>query len=176
MQAALPERTVTTVFRFLASAVSNLADGISMVAIPWLATLLTSDPLFDLYDCGGATDALAAVRASRRCAPTDRSDRRLLIVRADVVRLALMICAVGMISTTANLPSPGRIGIGGYFFTSGNRFPSRLCRGRAGQCSPDDIAFTCRTCTERSRTCQWSGDVSAEQVTGHPSARHRQVC
>ena len=28
-----------------ASAASNLADGISMVALPWFATLLTQDPL-----------------------------------------------------------------------------------------------------------------------------------
>lgn len=28
-----------------ASSVSNLGDGIAMVALPWLATMLTSDPL-----------------------------------------------------------------------------------------------------------------------------------
>lgn len=45
MQAALLRTNRDYRLLFSASAVSNLADGISMVAIPWLGTLLTSDPL-----------------------------------------------------------------------------------------------------------------------------------
>ncbi len=45
MQAALLRTNRDYRLLFSASAVSNLADGISMVAIPWLCTLLTSDPL-----------------------------------------------------------------------------------------------------------------------------------
>lgn len=80
-----------------ASSVSNLADGIAMVALPWLATLLTSDPLM-----------IAAVAAAQRlpwlllALPagvwTDHADRRLLMVRADLVRVMLMGCIVLMVA------------------------------------------------------------------------------
>ncbi|MBW4962844.1 MFS transporter [Sulfitobacter sp. CW3] len=92
-------------YRFLlsASSMSNLGDGIAMVALPWLATLLTSDPLL-----------IAAVATAQRLpwllfalpagVLTDRADRRLLMVRADIVRVFLMVVTVLMISTQSNLP------------------------------------------------------------------------
>lgn len=67
---------------FSATAVSNLGDGISALAFPWLATLLTRDPLL-----------IALVAFSQRLpwllfalpagVITDRYDRRSLIMRAD---------------------------------------------------------------------------------------------
>ncbi|WP_299139171.1 MFS transporter [uncultured Tateyamaria sp.] len=77
---------------FSATAVSNLGDGISALAFPWLATLLTRDPVL-----------IAAVAAAGRLpwllftAPagviTDRASRQALMVWSDVVRAALT-CAV----------------------------------------------------------------------------------
>lgn len=74
-----------------------------MVALPWLATLLTSDPLL-----------IAAVATAQRLpwllfalpagVLTDRADRRLLMVRADIVRVFLMVVTVLMISTQSDLP------------------------------------------------------------------------
>jgi MFS family permease len=90
-----------------ASAASNLGDGISMVALPWLATLLTSDPLL-----------ISAVAMAQRlpwllfALPvgvwTDRADRRLLIVRADLVRVVLMAMTLLMVLSQKALPlAPG---------------------------------------------------------------------
>ena len=73
---------------FSASAVSNLGDGISALAFPWLASLLTRDPFL-----------IAAVAAAGRLpwllftAPagvmTDRVSRQRLMVWSDVVRAGL---------------------------------------------------------------------------------------
>lgn len=68
-----------------ASGATNLADGIASVAFPWLATLLTRDPfLIGLVAFAGRLPwLLLSVPAG---VITDRSDRRNLIVRAEVVR------------------------------------------------------------------------------------------
>ncbi len=162
MQAALLRTNRDYRLLFSASAVSNLADGISMVAIPWLATLLTSDPL--LISMIAVAQRLPWLLFALPVGVwTDRSDRRLLIVRADVVRLALMICAVGMISTTANLPSPAESGSAAIFSLAVIAFLlgcAEVVRDNAAQTilpslvAPSDL--------EHANGQMWS----AEQVTG----------
>ncbi len=86
---------------FASGALTNLGDGLVMLAIPWLATLLTRDPV-----------AIAAVAAAGRLpwlffalpagVIADQVDRRKLIARADLLRAAL----VGAILWLA-LSSPG---------------------------------------------------------------------
>lgn len=81
---------------FSASAVSNLGDGISALAFPWLASLLTRDPFL-----------IAAVAAAGRLpwllfsAPAgvmiDRMDRQRIMVWADVVRAGLTAMVVLLI-------------------------------------------------------------------------------
>ncbi|MEL6168802.1 MAG: MFS transporter [Pseudomonadota bacterium] len=88
---------------FSASAVSNLGDGISALAFPWLATLLTRDPIL-----------IAAVAAAGRlpwllfAAPAgliaDRMDRRRVLVWSDLVRMTL---TVGVILLIFTLPQGG---------------------------------------------------------------------
>lgn len=84
-----------------ASGATNLADGIASVAFPWLATLLTRDPfLIGLVAFAGRFPwLLLSVPAG---VITDRSDRRNLVVRADVFRFLLTFGVVGLILT---LPS-----------------------------------------------------------------------
>jgi MFS family permease len=79
-----------------ASGITNLADGIASVAFPWLATLLTRDPfLIGLVAFAGRFPwVLLSVPAG---VITDRSDRRNLIVRADVLRILLTIGVIGLI-------------------------------------------------------------------------------
>ncbi len=83
---------------FSASALTNLGDGLILLALPWLASLMTRDPV-----------AIAAVAAANRLpwllfalpagVVADRVDRRRLIARADVVRAvlvaAIMVLALG---------------------------------------------------------------------------------
>ncbi|SLN20056.1 MFS transporter [Pseudooctadecabacter jejudonensis] len=91
---------------FSASAVSNLGDGISALAFPWLATLITRDPV------------LVALVAFAQRLPwllfsipvgvvTDRYDRRTLIWRADVVRMVLNVGVVGLVLGLPDLPLRG---------------------------------------------------------------------
>lgn len=88
---------------FSATAVSNLGDGISALAFPWLATLITRDPFL-----------IAAVAASTR-APwllfslpagviTDQLDRQRLMVSADVLRTLLTLAVVGLILSAPPMP------------------------------------------------------------------------
>lgn len=74
---------------FSAGALTNLGDGLILLALPWLATLMTRDPV-----------AIGAVAAAWRvpwllfALPAgviiDRSDQRKLIARADLLRAAIV--------------------------------------------------------------------------------------
>ena len=88
-----------------ASGATNLADGIASVAFPWLATLLTRDPLLIglVAFAGRLPWLLLAVPAG---VITDRADRRHLIVQADCFRLVLALGVVGLILTLPTAPLP----------------------------------------------------------------------
>ena len=88
---------------FSATAVSNLGDGISALAFPWLATLITRDPVL-----------IALVAFSTRLpwflfaipagVITDRYDRRVLMVRADAFRFLLTAGVIALIATIPSFP------------------------------------------------------------------------
>lgn len=90
---------------FSATAVSNLGDGISALAFPWLASLITRDPLL-----------IAAVAAATRLpwllfslpagVITDRMDRQRLMVAADILRMILTLGVVGLILSAPPMPLP----------------------------------------------------------------------
>jgi len=81
---------------FAANTVSSLGDGVSKVALPWLATLLTRDALLiSVVTLAGRLPwFLFALPAG---VWTDRLDRRRLMVSADLVRLVLTAGIVGLI-------------------------------------------------------------------------------
>ncbi len=91
---------------FSAHAITNLGDGVSSLAFPWLATLITRDPM-----------AVAIVAAAVHLpwflfsipagVITDRGDRRRLMVQADVLRLLLTFGVVALILTTPVFPPAG---------------------------------------------------------------------
>jgi MFS family permease len=80
---------------FSASAISNLGDGVSALALPWLATLFTRDAfLISLVAMAGRLPwFLFALPAG---VLTDRGDRRRLMVRADFMRLVLTLMVVAL--------------------------------------------------------------------------------
>ena len=94
---------------FSGSLSSNLADGISVVALPWLATILSDDPVM-----------IAMVAAAQRLpwflfalpigVLTDRANRRLLMVRADLLR-ALLMGATLMLTLEADSAEPSATAI-----------------------------------------------------------------
>ena len=85
-------------FRLLfgATAVSNLGDGVSALAFPWLATLITRDPVL-IALVAFATRLPWFLMSIPAGAIVDRSDRKRLILRADLVRMGLTLGVVGLI-------------------------------------------------------------------------------
>jgi len=90
---------------FTASAVSNLGDGISALAFPWLATLITRDPVL-IALVAAATRLPWFLFAIPAGVITDRVNRQRLMVQADVLRLLLTLGVVGLILSGPALPLP----------------------------------------------------------------------
>ncbi|WP_394198954.1 MFS transporter [Litoreibacter albidus] len=88
---------------FSATAVSNLGDGISALAFPWLATLITRDPL--LIAAAAAATRLPWLLFSLPAGViTDRMDRQRLMVGADVLRTVLTMGVIGLILSAPPMP------------------------------------------------------------------------
>jgi MFS family permease len=94
---------------FSASAVSNLGDGIGVIAYPWLASAITRNPLL-----------IALVAVAQRLpwlifslpigVITDRYDRRILMVSANAGRAALtLVVAFVVLVRQDALPLPGSV-------------------------------------------------------------------
>jgi MFS family permease len=91
---------------FSASAISNLGDGVSALAFPWLATLLTRDPVL-ISLVAVATRLPWLLFAIPAGVMTDRGDRRRLMVQADAFRLLLTAGVVALILSVPSFPPPG---------------------------------------------------------------------
>ena len=90
---------------FSATAVSNLGDGVSALALPWLATLITRDPTL-IALVAFATRLPWFLFAIPAGAYVDRGDRKRLIVQADVVRTGLTSAIIALIISVPEFP-PG---------------------------------------------------------------------
>jgi MFS family permease len=94
---------------FTASVISNLGDGVGMVAYPWLASAVTRDPVL-----------IALVFAAQRLpwlvftlpagVITDRVDRRKAMVAMDLCRFGLTLAvAFAVLGRQDSLPDPGEL-------------------------------------------------------------------
>jgi hypothetical protein len=94
---------------FAASAISNLGDGISLIAYPWLASAITRNPL--LISLVAVVQRLPWLVFSLPAGVlTDRHDRRRLMVGANVARaFATILVAVVVLARTDSLPAPGAV-------------------------------------------------------------------
>lgn len=147
---------------FSAGALTNLGDGFIVLAVPWLATLMTRDPV-----------AIASVAAAARlpwllfALPAgviiDRADRRKLIARADLMRagivLAILMIALGD-------PAPGAVwALAGLAFLLGS---AEVLRDNAAQTilpalvAPGDL--------EAANGQMWSTEQLTGQFIGPPLA------
>ena len=90
-------------FLFSATAVSNLGDGISALAFPWLATLITRDP-FLISLTAAATRLPWLLFTLPAGVITARADRRRLMIGADIFRFVLTLGIVAMILAGPELP------------------------------------------------------------------------
>ncbi|HVE19854.1 MAG TPA: MFS transporter, partial [Ilumatobacteraceae bacterium] len=89
---------------FISTAISNVGDGMSLIAYPWLASALTRNPLL-----------IAAVALVQRLpwliftlpagVITDRVDRKKAMVYADVIRFGLtLVVAIAVLGRQSSLP------------------------------------------------------------------------
>lgn len=95
-----------------ASVISNLGDGVAIVAYPWLASAVTRSPLH-LAGITAATRIAWLVVTLPAGVITDRVDRRTLIGTMDAVRfLITAFVAIVVFGSADELPSPGAIAAG----------------------------------------------------------------
>lgn len=89
-----------------ASGLANLADGVAVVAWAWIGSLLTRDPLLVAL-LPVALRLPWFVFAIPAGLITDRGDRRLLILRADILRAGgFAVCAAGVALSLPLPPAP----------------------------------------------------------------------
>ena len=79
-----------------ATAISNLGDGISMVAYPWLASAVTRSPIL-IAAAGFASRLPWLIFTLHAGVLTDRFDRRKLIVGMDFLRGVLTVFVGGVV-------------------------------------------------------------------------------
>jgi MFS family permease len=79
-----------------ASTISNLGDGTSTIAYPWLATVLTRDPLL-IAGVGVASRLPWLLFSLHAGAIVDRSDRRRLMITMNLARTGITAVVVAMI-------------------------------------------------------------------------------
>ena len=150
-------------FRLLLSGagMTNLADGVGVLAFPWLATLITTDPR-----------ALAIVAFATRVpwflwslpvgVWTDRADRQRMMVRADLARMALAFGVVALIMARPEAASPAQVALmiaalSGLAFLMGT---AEVFRDNAAQTAMPSIV-------DHDRLEEANGQLwSVEQVTG----------
>lgn len=147
---------------FTAGVMTNLGDGVVALALPWLATMLTRDPL-----------AIAAVAAAGRLpwlvfalpagVIVDRADRRRLIARADLMRAGLVLAILGL---ALGAPGPGAVwALVGLAFLLGS---AEVLRDNAAQTilpalvDPADL--------EAANGQMWSAEQLTGQFIGPPLA------
>ena len=81
---------------WLATAISNLGDGVSMVAYPWLASAVTRSPIL-IAAAGFASRLPWLIFTLHAGVLTDRFDRRKLIVGMDFLRGVLTVFVGGVV-------------------------------------------------------------------------------
>ncbi|WP_435260117.1 MFS transporter [Thioclava sp. FR2] len=147
---------------FAAGALTNLGDGMVALALPWLATLLTRDPM-----------AIATVAAASRLpwlffaipagVIVDRTDRRKLVAQADMLR-AVLVAAILMLALAG--PVQGAVWVlAGLAFLLGS---AEVLRDNAAQTILPSIVAS--EDLETANGQLWSAEQLTGQFLGPPLA------
>jgi MFS family permease len=154
---------------FSASAISNLGDGVSALAFPWLASLITRDP-FLIATVAFATRLPWLLFSLPAGVITDRGDRKRLMVMADLLRLLLTAGVVALIVTLPDLPP--LTGAGWYIFAlSGLAFllgSAEVVRDNAAQTALPSVVES--NDLERANGQIWSVEQIMGSFIGPPLA------
>lgn len=148
---------------FASTAMTNLGDGVMAVAVPWLATLLTQDPV------------LIGLVAAARTLPwfllalpagvvTDRLDHRRILVGADALRVALTL-ALLVLALTAEPGTAPVLGMAALAFLLGS---AEVLRDNTAQTFLPSVVD--RSHLEQANGALWSTEQLAGQFIGPPLA------
>jgi len=152
-------------FRLLFSSAlaTNLGDGLIAVAIPWLATLLTPDPLL-IGLVAAARHLPWALFALPAGVLTDRHDHRRLILGADAARLVLSLAlvALGLMATPGTAPV---LGLAALAFLLGS---AEVLRDNTAQTFLPEVVG--KPQLERANGALWATERLAGQLAGPPLA------
>ncbi|WP_281857903.1 MFS transporter [Litoreibacter halocynthiae] len=157
---------------FSAAAVSNLGDGISALAFPWLATLITRDP-FLISAVAAATRLPWLLFSLPAGVITDRMNRQRLMVGADILRMVLTMGVIGLILSAPTLPLyDGAVqmtslitGLCAAAFLLGS---AEVLRDNAAQTALPSVVEKCDL--ERANGQLWSVEQIMGQFVGPPVA------
>lgn len=148
---------------FASAAATNIGDGLAAVAVPWMATLLTGDPL------------LIGLVAAARHLPwflfalpagvvTDRYDHRHILIAADTLRVGLVTALVAL----ALLAGPGTgpvLLMAGLTFLLGT---AEVLRDNTAQTFLPSVVA--KPQLERANGTLWATEQLAGQLLGPPLA------
>lgn len=148
---------------FLAAGATNLGDGVIAVALPWLATLLTTDAL------------LIGLVAAGRSAPwfllslpagvlTDRFDHRRILITMDLFRLVVAAGLV-LLAMTAHPGTGPALALAALSFALGS---AEVLRDNTAQAFLP--ALVDKSQLERANSALWSTETLAGQFIGPPLA------
>ena len=155
---------------FTASAISNLGDGVSALAFPWLATLITRDPL--LISLVAFSTRLPWFLLSIPAGVwTDRFDRQRLMVWADITRFGLMGVVIALISGVAAFPVPETQALGMIAALSGLAFLlgcAEVLRDNAAQTALPSVVA--KGDLEHANGQMWSVEQIMGSLVGPPLA------
>ncbi|WGI22326.1 MFS transporter [Amylibacter sp. IMCC11727] len=154
---------------FSASAISNLGDGVSALAFPWLASLITRDP-FMIATVAFATRLPWLLFTLPAGVITDRGDRQRLMVMADLLRLLLTAGVVALIVSLPDLPPPSGAGwyilaLSGLAFLLGS---AEVVRDNAAQTALPSVVES--NDLERANGQMWSIEQIMGSFVGPPLA------
>lgn len=164
-----------------ASVVANLGDGLSAVAIPWLATAVTRDPM-QIALVTFATKIPWLLFALPAGVISDRLDRRKLVAAMDVLRFAVMFAFSWVVlfwqsdlaapdevaAGTAELPSDGAVLLALLYVMAFLLGTAEVLRDNTAQTLLPSIVPKNRLETANGR--MWGAEIVANNFVGPPLA------
>lgn len=148
---------------FTSAVATNLGDGLIAVAVPWLATLLTHDPLL-IGLVAAARHLPWALLSLPAGVMTDRHDHRRLILTADAARVGLAI-ALCVLALTASPGTAPVLGMAALAFVMG---AAEVLRDNTAQTFLPSVVE--KPQLERANAALWATERMAGQLAGPPLA------
>ncbi len=148
---------------FASTTVTNLGDGVMAVAVPWLATLLTSDPVLIGLVAGARTLPWFLLSLPVGVI-TDRFDHRRLLVAADSLRVVLSLALLALALSASPGTGPVLV-MAALAFLLGS---AEVLRDNTAQTFVPTVVD--RSQLERANGSLWAGEQLAGQFVGPPLA------